>query len=99
MFRTNEGMMCPVVAWASTVKRIVNTIPGAKEDTTVCRYWEEGSMRQIYSTHARMKIKSIVELMKEKVLGFTKDDVGLHSVRSGGAMAMFLSRDSDIIIQ
>ena len=27
MFRTDEGIMCPVVAWASTVKRIVNTIP------------------------------------------------------------------------
>ena len=46
-----------------------------------------------------MKIKGIVELMGEKVLGFTKDDVGLHSVRSGGAMAMFLSGVSEIIIQ
>ena len=29
--------------------------------------------------------------MGEENLGFGKDDVGLHSIRSGGAMAMFLS--------
>ena len=99
MFRTNEGIMCPVVAWASTVKRIVNTIPGAKDDTKVCSYWDGGSIKEIDSSHTRMKIKDMVELIGEKVLGFTKDDVGLHSVRSGGAMAMFLSGISEIIIQ
>ena len=31
-------------------------------------------------------------------LGFTKDEIGLHSVRSGGAMAMFLSGVATIII-
>ena len=36
--------------------------------------------------------------MGERILGFTKDDVGLHSIRSGGAMAMFLSGVSTIVI-
>ena len=36
--------------------------------------------------------------MGEDVLGFTADDIGLHSIRSGGAMAMFLSKTSTIII-
>ena len=38
-------------------------------------------------------------MIGENELGFTKDEVGLHSIRSGGAMAMFLSGVSDIIIQ
>ena len=99
MFRTDEGIMCPVTAWASTVKRILNTVPGASADTTVCTYSDNGKIRQIDSNHARIKIRGIVELMGEKALGFTKEDVGLHSVRSGGAMAMFLSGISEIIIQ
>ena len=37
--------------------------------------------------------------MGEENLGFGKDDVGLHSIRSGGAMAMFLSGTSVIVIQ
>jgi len=101
MFKTNDGIMCPVVAWASTVKRLVNTIPLCTADTTVCSYLDNitDKAREIYSSHARIVIKGIVEIMGEKVLGFTKEEVGLHSIRSGGAMAMFLSGVSEIIIQ
>ena len=37
--------------------------------------------------------------MGKETLGFTKDDVGLHFIRWEGAMAMFLSGVSTIIIQ
>ena len=40
-----------------------------------------------------------MELLGKETLGFTKDDVGLHSIRSRGAMAIFLSGVSTIIIQ
>ena len=99
MFKTGDKMMCPVVAWATTIKRIQQTIPNSNEDTTVCSYMQDGQVIQIDSFHARVKIKGIVEVIGEKELGFTKDDVGLHSIRSGGAMAMFLSGVSEIIIQ
>ena len=46
-----------------------------------------------------MKISEIVELMIEKILGFTKEDLGIYSVRSVGAMTMFLSGLSEIITQ
>lgn len=36
-------------------------------------------------------MRGIVEIIGQEVLGFTKEEVGLHSIRSGGAMAMFLS--------
>ena len=99
MFKTGDSLMCPVIAWANTVKRILQTVPKANGDTTVCSYFEYGKTTQIDSNHVRMKIKSIVEIIGENELGFTKDDVGLHSIRSGGAMAMFLSGVSEIIIQ
>ena len=47
----------------------------------------------------RARLRNTVAVIGKEVLGFTKDDVGLHSIRSGGAMAMFLSGVSDIIIQ
>ena len=55
--------------------------------------------RQIYSNHVRIKIKSTVEVIGENELGFTKEDGGLYSIRSGGAMVMILSGISEIIIQ
>ena len=75
------------------------TIPDVNGDTTVCSYIENDKVRQIDSNHTRIKIKSIVEIMGENQLGFSKDEVGLHDIRSGGAMAMFLSGVSEIIIQ
>ena len=46
-----------------------------------------------------MKIGGIVKLMIEKILWFTKEDVGIYSVRSVSAMTMFLSGLSGIITQ
>ena len=92
MFRTGDAMLCPVVAWANTVDRLMQTIPQVNNDTTVCSYLDEsGEIRNINSNQVKLRIKSMVELIGENELGFTKDEVGLHSIRSGGAMAMFLS--------
>ena len=99
MFRTGDLVLCPVRAWAYTVRRIRDTIPGAGEDTQVCCYAEGDEIKFIDSNHVRSRIRGIVELIGEQALGFTKDDVGLHSIRSGGAMAMFLSGVSEIVIQ
>ncbi len=54
--------------------------------------------RYIDSTYARAKIRGIVELLGKDTLGFTKEEVGLHSIRSGGAIAIFLS-GATLIIQ
>ena len=53
----------------------------------------------IRADYVRTKLRAIVELIGEDELGFNKEDIGLHSIRSGGAMAMFLSGTSVIIIQ
>ena len=52
----------------------------------------------LQADHIRSKLRSVVELLGEETLGFKKDDVGLHSIRAGGAMAMFLSGTPTIII-
>ena len=36
------------------------------------------------------KLRAIIRIIGEDVLGFKDTDIGLHSLRSGGAMAMFL---------
>ena len=37
--------------------------------------------------------------MGKEFWGFDKDDIGLHSIRSGGAMTIFLAGTSVIVIQ
>lgn len=53
----------------------------------------------ITSDLVRAKLKAVVKVMGEATLGFHNDAIGLHSIRAGGAMAMFLSGVSEIIIQ
>ena len=62
-------------------------------------FYEDGRVREITSSTMRTRLRNTVAVIGKEVLGFTKDDIGLHSIRSGGAMVMFLSGVSDIIIQ
>ena len=99
MWNTEDKVLCPVRAWAETVRRIRKTVPNVNEDTKVSEYFFEGMKGEFNSTDARNVIRNTTEVIGEKILGFNRDDVGLHSLRSGGAMAMFLSGTSEIIIQ
>jgi hypothetical protein len=100
MFRSGDKELCPVIAWAHTIQR-VRKIQGVTDNTEVCMFQEKitSPPTLIQADHVRIKLRSIVELIGKEILGFDKDDVGLHSIRAGGAMAMFLSGTSVIVIQ
>ena len=99
MYCTDDELLNPVTAWAKIVERLATTIPDFSEETKVCEYWNGNKITLIDANLVRSKLRSVVELIGEVELGFGKDDVGLHSIRSGGAMAMFLSGVNEIIIQ
>ena len=99
MFRTKHSILCPVKAWAKVIKRLIVTIPDFNENTQVCEYHSNNSTMKIIGDLVHTKLRSVVELMGEDHLGFSKDDIGLHSICAGGAMAMFLSGLCEIIIQ
>jgi hypothetical protein len=99
MFRSGDNVLCPVVAWANIVNR-VRLISGASENSEVCLFQSKTEKPSlIHSSQVRTRLRAIVDIIGEEELGFNKDDIGLHSIRSGGAMAMFLSGISVIIIQ
>ena len=88
--------MCPVKAWANTVQR-VRKIPGSSDKSEVCLFLvNKKTTCFLKAEHVRTRHRAIVALIGDDILGFSKDDIGLHSIRSGGAM--FLSGTSVIII-
>jgi hypothetical protein len=98
MFRSGDSILCPVIAWAHTVSRVRN-IPTSSDDSEVCLFYNDNNnIEYINAQHVRTRLRAIVILIGEDKLGFSKDDIGLHSIRSGGAMAMFLSGTAVIII-
>ena len=56
----------------------------------------DGTIKKFLSETVRLKLRAIVEFIGSETLGFTKEDVGLYSIRSEGAMAMVLSGTKDI---
>ena len=99
MFKSGDKVLCPIIAWARTVQR-VRKIPNSSDNSQVCLFKDDrGTISLLNSDHVRSRLRSTVELIGEDSLGFNKDEIGLHSIRSGGAMAMFLSGTSPVIIQ
>ena len=98
MFRSGDKTLCPVIAWATTVKR-VRAIQEASNDSPVCLFREDkGTTTMLTAMYARSRLRATVQLMGGQKLGFTELDIGLHSIRSGGAMAMFLSGVPVVVI-
>lgn len=99
MFKTKDKLLNPVRAWALTVQRIRSTVKNFNDETKVCTFVMGNDEFLLTGDLVRTKLRAVVEIMGEATLGFSKDDIGLHSIRAGGAMAMFLSGVSEIIIQ
>ena len=80
------------------MKRVLS-YPGASEESTINFFLNsKGKTFEITSTSIRRDIKNAVKLIGPKILGFKHDEVGTHSLRSGGTMALDLARVSPLTI-
>jgi hypothetical protein len=86
------GEMCPVRAAICLTLRIVEYEfpPDQLRDTKINYVQLDGKGFTIPSSLVLIHIRQAVSSLGYEVLGFTADEVGTHSNRSGGAMGMFL---------
>ena len=99
MYKSNSAL-CPVSAGLRLVRRI-RDMPGDDDplDRPMNLYLDKTGTRRFISSHmVRTKLRSAVTAIGEKRLGLTADDIGCHSIRSGGAMAMKLAKVSSYTI-
>jgi len=91
---------CPVQA---LVSRILDMMAmGATTDTLICSFKNVKSMawQFIRSTDIENAVKAAVSTLGlEKKGGYTVKQVGSHSLRAGGAMALYLTKHSPMEIQ
>eukprot|EP00978_Attheya_sp_CCMP212_P036827 scaffold169849_cov31-Attheya_sp.AAC.1 len=93
MHRTGDAYMCPVVAWAAVVQRILS-YPGTGPETTVNTMYNSETKKFSYLTsdNLRIRLRAAVVVIGEDKLGIKAEDIGTHSVRSGSVMAMYLAQ-------
>ena len=79
----------PVFIWALIVSR-VQEYPGDDNvsERRVNTVYVGHQVREITSSQNRTKLRSAVAQIGEEQLGFTAEEIGCHSLRSGAAMAM-----------
>lgn len=88
---SEHHILCPVKRWAAVVAAIAK-MPSFTPDTPVCAFINEAGAEAVLTRDQVLKIlRWAVDSIGEDILGFKAKDIGTHSIRSGGAMAMYLS--------
>jgi hypothetical protein len=89
--KSGHPACCPVHAAAAIVKRL-RTNDFCPDNTPLYRYYDaNGRSRDLTSTVALKFLRSFVATV-HPVFGLTPKTIGLHSIRSSAAMAMYLNK-------
>ncbi len=86
---SEDTILCPVRAAAVIVIRI-KKYPGTTSNSPISTYSNNCIMDQVTSDHMIKAMGDTVGGIGEVCIGIKKEDVGMHSIRSGAAMAMYL---------
>jgi hypothetical protein len=86
---TKDANMCPVRAAAAIVRRIRN-YKDINDNTPISTVYLRGRRSDVTSKQMTCALQDAIRVIGEDVLNIKTSDVGTHSIRSGGAMAMFI---------
>jgi len=89
--RTNDPLLCPVKIWSKIIQRIIK-YPTSNQDTTVNSFLlNNGTIYKFSGKDLLTHLRRAANSLGPDKLGYTPDQIGLHSARSGAAMAMYLA--------
>jgi hypothetical protein len=89
--RSGDKLLCPVLIWAKIVRRILS-YPGSNNSTQVNAYLTDNNkILHIKGSDLLKRLRQAATVIGQQKLGFTPDQLGLHSARSGAAMVMYLA--------
>lgn len=88
--RNRDPLLCSVRQWAALVQRI-RGYPGTTRDTQVNTVLIDGKPVLLTAKTILVKLRAAISAIGKDVLGFEASEIGLHSLRSGAAMAMYLN--------
>jgi hypothetical protein len=91
MHCSGDPLLCPIRAWAAVVMRILS-YSGTSATTYVNAYATTGgNLAYLTGDQVRLRLRQAADRIGTARLGYTSDEIGTHSIRSGAAMAMYLA--------
>ena len=94
----DDPILCPVKSWAKVITRISN-YKNTTSNTPINVILQNNKLYQISSKDNIDFLRRTVKSMNINDLGFGPNEIGTHSIRSGGAMSMKLANISDSTIR
>jgi hypothetical protein len=89
--KSSDPTLCPVKIWAKIVRRI-STYPSSTINTTVNTFsFSDKKIHLFTGTELLKCLRLAASSLRLDTLGFSSNEIGLHSARSGAAMAMYLA--------
>jgi hypothetical protein len=89
MMASKDAILCPVRVAAAIVK-IIKKYPGTTPNSPISTNSNNGIINQVTSDHMINTLRDTVVGIGEIRLGIKKEDVSMHLIRLGMAMAMYL---------
>ena len=88
---SHENLLCPVRVWARIIQRI-RSYPSSTHNTTVIFFLHNDHTQHHFTGPELLSwLQLATTTVGEEKLGVSADQTGLHSARSGAAMAMYLA--------
>jgi hypothetical protein len=88
--RSDDTLLCPVKIWAKIIQ-CLHSYPNTNKDTQVNTYFSDGKQYLITGRMLLKQLRRATTAIGKDTLGFSAHRIGLHSARSGAAMAMYLA--------
>jgi hypothetical protein len=89
--RSGDRLLCPVKIWAAIISRI-HSYPNSSVTDTVNKFQlTDGRVIYFSGPELLKRLRLAATAVGPASLGFTAKEIGLHSARSGAAMAMYLA--------
>ncbi len=90
--RSNHDELCPVRSWARVCKRVRRTTGHCDDNTLVCKIGIKGKGNVFATDESTLKLLRLTcrTYGSDGLYGIEPHELGTKSVRSGGAMALFM---------
>jgi hypothetical protein len=86
---TADNTLCPIKQWAALIQRIC-AYPGANDNTNISTVWHHGKAHHVTSKDITNALRDGITVFGSDKLRIAPCKIGMHSICSGAAMAMYL---------
>ena len=89
---TDDDELNPIFHYMFTIERL-RSYPDYNDEWEISTFYDGSKFSKITSREMIVVIRAAVDFIGRDVLGFTSDEVGLHSNRASSAMWMYLAKE------